>query len=97
MSCAKHDFFGVGVAEAVAAGCVPVLPDALAYPELIEERWHTVTLYQPGSFGGRLVEVVGSLSQRRLAVDGLAKSMTRFGWGHIAPRLDEQLASCRSQ
>ncbi len=93
VSCAKHDFFGVGVAEAVAAGCVPVLPDALAYPELIEERWHEVALYQPGSFGSRLVEVVGSLSQYRLAADGLAKSMTRFGWGHIAPRLDEQLAA----
>ncbi len=93
VSCAKHDFFGVGVAEAVAAGSVPVLPDALAYPELIDERWHEVCLYQAGSFGSRLVEVVGSVDQYRLAVAGLAKSMERFGWSHIARRLDQLLAS----
>jgi glycosyltransferase involved in cell wall biosynthesis len=92
VSCAKHDFFGVGVAEAVTAGCVPVLPDALAYPELISEPWHDIALYQPGSFGSRLIEVVGSLPQFRLAVDGLARSMMRFGWSRVAPRLDEQLA-----
>ncbi len=93
VSCAKHDFFGVAVAEAVAAGCVPVLPDALAYPELISEPWRDIALYQPGSFGSRLIEVVGSLAQYRLAISGLDESMTRFGWAQVAQRLDELLVS----
>ncbi len=33
LSTAWHDFQGLGVIEAVAAGAVPLLPDRLAYPE----------------------------------------------------------------
>jgi glycosyltransferase involved in cell wall biosynthesis len=33
VSTARHDFQGLAVLEAVAAGCIPVVPDRLAYPE----------------------------------------------------------------
>lgn len=33
LSTAEHDFQGLAVMEAVAAGCVPILPQRLAYPE----------------------------------------------------------------
>jgi len=35
VSTALHDFQGLAVLEAVVAGCVPLAPDRLAYPELI--------------------------------------------------------------
>lgn len=35
VSAARHEFFGIAVVEAFAAGCTPLLPDRLAYPELV--------------------------------------------------------------
>lgn len=36
VSTADHEFFGIAVCEAISAGAIPVLPDALSYPELAE-------------------------------------------------------------
>lgn len=91
VSCAKHDFFGVAVVEAIGAGCVPVLPRALSYPELIPERWHDDVLYEPGSFGTALVAAVAGFDEGRAAFDGLAESMARFDWEVVGPALDDQL------
>lgn len=35
VSTAIHEFFGIAVAEAVAAGAIPLVPRSLAYPELL--------------------------------------------------------------
>jgi glycosyltransferase involved in cell wall biosynthesis len=37
VSTAMHEFFGISVAEAVSAGAFPVVPDRLAYPEVLRE------------------------------------------------------------
>lgn len=94
VSCAKHEFFGVAVVEAISAGCVPVLPDALAYPELIADEWKEFSTYPPGRFGSRLSQVVADLDSFRDNTVGLGGSMARFGWGRIAPQLDDRLISC---
>jgi glycosyltransferase involved in cell wall biosynthesis len=93
VSCAKHEFFGIAVVEAVAAGCVPVLPNALSYPELIRPLWHSSVLYEPGSFGTRLVEAVKGIDQLRSEAVGLADSMRRFDWSTMAEVYDKRLAS----
>jgi len=35
VSTANHEFYGIGVVEAISAGVIPILPDRLAYPELL--------------------------------------------------------------
>ncbi|MDB4392087.1 glycosyltransferase, partial [bacterium] len=36
VSTAKHEFFGLAAAEGIAAGLIPLFPNRLAYPELLE-------------------------------------------------------------
>ncbi len=44
VSTAKHEFFGISVLEGIRAGCYPILPADLSYPELYEKQY----LYEPG-------------------------------------------------
>ncbi len=93
VSCAKHDFFGVAVVEAIAASCVPVLPNDLAYPEIVPEPWHADALYEPGSFGSKLEALVSDIGQARTNVVDLADTMQRFSWPVIGPQLDAHLTA----
>ncbi|GAB5402629.1 MAG: DUF3524 domain-containing protein [Aureliella sp.] len=36
VSTARHEFFGIAVVEALAAGAVPIVPRTLAYPEVLQ-------------------------------------------------------------
>lgn len=39
LSTALHEFQGLAVLEAIAAGCTPVLPNRLSYPEIVSHRY----------------------------------------------------------
>ena len=45
ISTADHEFFGVSVLEAIAAGAFPLLPARLSYPELLPADLHHSCLY----------------------------------------------------
>lgn len=50
VSTARHEFQGLAVMEAVRAGCVPLVPDALCYPE-----WYADAYRYPAGSTGELV------------------------------------------
>ena len=82
VSCAVHEFFGIGVVEATAAGCVPLLPDHLSYPEVIPAQWHDQVLYEPGRFASALIDALADLGRRRqanldLAAAGVFQTINR--------------------
>ena len=45
ISTAIHEFFGLSVMEATAAGCVPLLPNRLSYPYLVPREYHDSCIY----------------------------------------------------
>ena len=45
ISTADHEFFGISILKAVAAGAFPLLPARLSYPELIPAALHAECLY----------------------------------------------------
>jgi glycosyltransferase involved in cell wall biosynthesis len=46
VSTARHEFFGIALAEAMAAGCTPLAPARLSYPELVPSELHARCLYR---------------------------------------------------
>ena len=88
VSCAAHEFFGVAVVEAMMAGCLPLLPDALSYPEIVPERFHSAALYEAGTFGSSLIDMLGHLGDRRAALVGLDGAMSVHEWAVVAPFYD---------
>ncbi len=53
VSTARQEYFGLSVAEAAWAGCRPLLPEALVYPELYPGRFR----YPPGELAPALAEL----------------------------------------
>ena len=92
VSTAVHEFFGVAMVEAMAAGAVPLLPRSLSYPEIVPDRFHDAVLYDAyGDMVRRLRAVLEDLPAARAAVDGLAAAMDRFDWASLAPAYDAAL------
>ncbi len=85
VSCTSHEFFGIAVVEALAAGCMPVLPNDFSYPELLGAE-NASLLYEPGSFGSALETAVREFPERAARID-----VTRFDWSHVIPLLDALL------
>lgn len=86
---ARQENFGISVVEAVAAGCVPVVPDALAYPESIDDPWFR---YPPGRLTTALRDTILGLEEYRNRCAAMRESLRRFDWSTVAPADDEALA-----
>jgi glycosyltransferase involved in cell wall biosynthesis len=91
VSTAQHEFFGVAMVEAMAAGAVPLLPARLSYPEIVPDRFDDAVLYRDGELRDRLREVLVDLDGARRRVDGLRRAMKMYAWETVAPSYDEQL------
>ncbi|GGO81687.1 glycosyl transferase family 1 [Marinobacterium nitratireducens] len=95
LSTAIHEFQGLSVLEAVAAGCIPVLPDRQAYPELFGAQY----LYR--DCGADIeqearcaADALISQAQKLRDSGACVPSVERFSWATLGKeygRLIEQL------
>jgi glycosyltransferase involved in cell wall biosynthesis len=92
VSTARQEFFGVSVAEAMAAGAVPLVPDRLAYPELLGPAL-AACLYQPGTLGERLASLVVEHDERSSYRALAAAAGRRFAWNSVAAGYDAVIDS----
>lgn len=84
LSTAVHEFFGIAVIEAVRAGCRPLLPDRLSYPELFDGNF----LFRDE----KLVEaLILALAEGRLEKGHAAVLTNRFGWERLLPEYQNVL------
>jgi glycosyltransferase involved in cell wall biosynthesis len=85
VSTSLHEFYGISIIEAVRAGCLPVLPNRLSYPELFENAF----LYSDGSLAERLEKVI--TDSGRLTRDKARAMTDRFAWPSLRQMYSEWL------
>ncbi len=89
VSTAVHEFFGLSVVEAIAAGCFPLLPNRLSYPEIVPEEHHGTFLYESGrELRVKLARLLaGQGPWDRLA--RLADHVQRYDWANLVRVYDD--------
>ena len=101
VSTAEHEFFGVSVVEAIDAGCFPLLPRRLAYPEILDsERIADAhEFFYDGTQQDLETKLTAAIERAASGVvwgdnpHRARKAMSRFHWPVLGPRLDDALRS----
>jgi glycosyltransferase involved in cell wall biosynthesis len=92
VSTARHEFFGISVLEAVAAGCHPLVPNALAYPETLgadSSSFHDGTAVGIARSLASLAKALNSPSTTAVSsIDDHRPNVERFFWQTRSSELD---------
>lgn len=88
-STANHEYFGVGVIEAIYARTFPVLPHRLSYPEIIPTEFHAACLYHThAQLLERLRWALANLDTAAQIAERMAHAVARYDWRQMAPVYD---------
>ena len=109
VSTANHEFFGIGILEAAAAGNVPIVPTRLSYPEVLNQNDKSNAIFffdgtlpslvQRLSHYSHLVESAGATGADPLfVISQQASSIAQnFAWSTRAAELDLGLTWAKSK
>lgn len=96
VSTARHEFFGLSILEAIAAGAYPLLPHRLSYPELLDvaaDASREEFFYEDdaNSLAARLEQLsvrVESGSSLQSACNSIQSAVRRFSWKNCVAKMD---------
>jgi len=99
VSTALHDFQGLAIQEAMACGCIPLVPDRLAYPEYVREAWRFASCPSNGeqeaeALCERLVQLAQDPSG--LSAPLSAHSVQRFQWSLLCDAYTDWIESAQN-
>jgi len=89
VSTTRHEFFGVGMVEALYCGCFPIVPARFNYPALVPPALHGRTLFTTeDDFRAKLrAALTGSVAES----EPLRESAERFAWRNVGVQWDAAL------
>jgi glycosyltransferase involved in cell wall biosynthesis len=89
VSTARQENFGMAVVEALAAGCLPLLPRRLSYPELLPQDLHTDLLYtNTADLVNKLSGVLSRPEGFTVPRNRLQRHVQRFAWPNCIDAYD---------
>ena len=87
----NHDFFGASVVQAIHCGCVPLLPDRLAFPEHLPEEMKGRFLYSGRE--GLISRLRDLISEHPVSADPeLSEFVKRYDWENMSKIYDGKFA-----
>ena len=102
VSTANHEFFGISVIEAIAAGAYPLVPNRLSYPEIlglarIENAEQFFYDGSPGDLANKLGRLAARVGKGGFfpATINPAILTDRFKWNNLAHQYDRALEQVR--
>ena len=81
----NQDFFGISVVESIFAGCIPLLPNRLAYPAHIPEEFHRDLLYNSEQ---HLYEQLDRIIEGSLDTKALILHIMKYDWSNLMSQYD---------
>jgi glycosyltransferase involved in cell wall biosynthesis len=100
LSTATHEFFGLSALEAMSVGCFPLLPNRLAYPEVISKLGADADQHLYNRVDEDLVSRVKALDARTIKPSCqsiIDATRNRFGWPTRAKEMDQGLCRVESR
>lgn len=92
ISTANQENFGISMVEAISAGCIPLLPRRLSYPEIIPESYHDDFLYgNQEDLVEKLARVLTGRGGFRKKAEALSRETKCFSWHRMISRYDHEL------